>query len=266
MRKLNNFISRHQLIDLPLIGASFTWTNNQVHTIKNRIDRLMVSSSWECMYPQVVQKSLARPCSDHNPIALFCEGVKHGHSTFRCEYYWLSHPNFISVVRNLWSSVVVSGSAGFIFSKKLQLLKQRLKEWSNMEFGDVDMRLEELENIFVDLDAEEDVSNGLSDDKWNKRIQARQDYCKLTISRAEKWRSRSRVTHIKDFENNTKFFCRIANGRRRRSYIGSIKVNGSLTSDENEIKSGIVDFFKTIFHTQNPREVSMEGMNFSNIS
>ncbi|XP_026400023.1 uncharacterized protein LOC113295905 [Papaver somniferum] len=190
------------------------------------------------MYPQVLQKALARHCSDHNPIAIFCEGMKHGPSPFRC----------------------------FIFYKKLQLLKQRLKDWSKMEFGDVDRRLEELENIFVDLDAEDDVNNGLTEEQWNERLQARQDYCKLTISRAEKWRAMSRVNHIKDFENNTKYFHRFANDRRRRSYIGSIKVNGSLTSDENEIKSGIVSYFQNIFQSQHSRTFSMEGMDFSKIS
>ncbi|XP_026383434.1 uncharacterized protein LOC113278927 [Papaver somniferum] len=130
MIKFNNFISRHQLIDLPLLGATYTWTNNQVHTIKCRIDRLLVSPSWECMYRQVIQKALARPSSDHNPIALFCEGVKHGPSSFRCEYYGLIHPNFISVVRHSWSFVVVSGSAGFIFCKKLSINLKNGAKWN----------------------------------------------------------------------------------------------------------------------------------------
>ncbi|XP_026442407.1 uncharacterized protein LOC113341915 [Papaver somniferum] len=114
MRRFNNFISKHHLIDLPLLGATFTWTNNQAN------------------------------------YALF-------------------------------------------FCKKLQLLKVKLKEWRKLEFGDVDRRLEELENIFVNLDAEENANNGISQDKWEERIKARQEYCKLTITGAEKWRSRSRT-------------------------------------------------------------------------
>ncbi|XP_026458788.1 uncharacterized protein LOC113359352 [Papaver somniferum] len=261
MRKFNNFISWHKLIDLPLLGASLTWTNNQVQSIRSRIDRLLISVSWECMFPNVIQQSLARPCSDHNPIALCCEGVKHGPPPFHCEYYWISHPNFVSIVRDLWSSFTVSGSVGFVFCKKLQILKIKLKEWIKTEFGDIDRRLEELEAVFMDLDVEENENNGLSEEQWEERFKARQEYCKLTINKAEKLRSRSRVTHIKDFVNNTKYFHMISNDKRRRSYIGSIKVNGTLTSDESEIKNGIVFFFQNIFQSQNSRNVTMEDLN-----
>lgn len=73
MTRFNKFISKHQLIDLPLLGATYTWTNNQSQSIRSRIDRIIISPAWEIVYPQVSQKALARTCSDHNPIALIHE-------------------------------------------------------------------------------------------------------------------------------------------------------------------------------------------------
>ncbi|XP_026458877.1 uncharacterized protein LOC113359467 [Papaver somniferum] len=243
-----------------------TWTNNQTHSIRSRIDRILISPDWEVVHPQVLQQALARPCSDHNPIALNFQGLKHGPPPFRCEYFWFSHPNFLNFAKDMWLSFSVTGSGGYIFCKKLPLLKIKLKEWSKAEYGEVERRLEELEDIFVNLDATEDANNGLIEDQWEKRAQAKQEYCKLTFINAEKMRSRARVTHIKDFENNTKKFHRLANDRRRRSFVGSIKVDGVLTNDEAEIKEGIVSYFQNIFQTQSQRNVFMEGMSFNKIT
>ncbi|XP_026399407.1 uncharacterized protein LOC113295270 [Papaver somniferum] len=261
MERFNRFISRHYLIDLLLLRATYTWTNNQFQSIRSRIDRFLVTADWEIFYPQVIQQAFVRPCSDHNPIALTCQGMQHGPSPFRCEYYWFSHPNFLNFVKEMWLSFSVSGSAGFIFYKKLQLLKAKLREWSTTEYGEIDRRLEELEDIFVTLGAAENDNNGMNETQWEERVKARQEYCKLTLINVEKLRSIARVTHTKDFEHNTKYFHRPINERRRRSFIGSIKVNG-LTNDDQEIKSGIVSYFKDIFQNQSARSVSMEGMNF----
>ncbi|XP_026399643.1 uncharacterized protein LOC113295529 [Papaver somniferum] len=105
---MRKFISRHHLYDLSLIGAPFTWTNNQVQSIRSRIDRILLCPVWESVYPQATQHAIARPCSYHNPIAL--------------------------VVLVLF------------FCKKLQLLKHQLRIWSKREYGEVERRLEELED------------------------------------------------------------------------------------------------------------------------
>ncbi|XP_026459643.1 uncharacterized protein LOC113360342 [Papaver somniferum] len=137
MDRFDRFISKHHLIDLPLHGDTYTWTNNQIQSIRSRIDRFLISPDWECVYPQVIQQALARPCSDHNLLALICQGLKFGPPPFRC-------------------------SAGYIFCKKLQLLKLKLREWSKREYVDVDRRLQDLEDVFVALDEAENANNGLS--------------------------------------------------------------------------------------------------------
>ncbi|XP_026453390.1 uncharacterized protein LOC113354199 [Papaver somniferum] len=85
---------------------------------------------------------------------------------------------------------------------------------------------------FVNLDALKNANNGPTETQWEERVAARQEYCKLTIVRAEKLRSRATINHTKEFEHNTKYFLKIVNDKIRRIYIGSIKVNGNLTSNE----------------------------------
>ncbi|XP_026428766.1 uncharacterized protein LOC113324683 [Papaver somniferum] len=220
-----------------MVGASYTWMNNQVQSIRRRIDRVLVSPDWECQFPNVIQQALARPCSDHSPLALICDCVKGGPSPFHCETFWYAHPDFFTFIQNAWSSFNVTCNAGFVFCKKIQLLKPLLKDWAKQEFGDMERRLEELKETFVQLDAEEDVHNGLNEDQWNARLKARKDYCSLSIAKSEKLRSRSKVTHMLQHEENTKYFHRPASDRRRRrNSIGAIKVGGVMTYDVEEVK------------------------------
>ncbi|XP_026417107.1 uncharacterized protein LOC113312577 [Papaver somniferum] len=206
MERFNRFISKYHLIDLPLIGATYTWTNNQVQSVRSRIDRLLISLSWELEFPNVIQQVLLHPVSDHSHIALICDG-----------------------------------NPGSVFCKKIQMLKPKLREWNKQEYGELERKVEDLEEIFTNLDIEEKLQNGLTSDQWDERVSARQEWCKLTLVKAEKWRCRARVNDIKNNENNTKYFHILANDNRRRSFIGSIKVNGVLTANEEEIKHGIVD-------------------------
>ncbi|XP_026436582.1 uncharacterized protein LOC113334570 [Papaver somniferum] len=154
MRRLNRFISQHELFDLPLHGATYTWTKNHFNSIKSRIDRIMVSPEWEQQFPNLLQQALSRPWSDHSPISLSCDGVKTGPGPFRCEYYWFTNSNFINFITSTWMSFNVLGNASFSFCKNLQLLKPKLRELSKLEYGDMDRRLDELENTFTSLYAE----------------------------------------------------------------------------------------------------------------
>ena len=46
MNDFSDFISELGLLDLPLEGGLFTWSNNREFPAKSRIDRFLVSSEW----------------------------------------------------------------------------------------------------------------------------------------------------------------------------------------------------------------------------
>ena len=67
MHNFSDFISFNGLLDIPLEGGSFTWSNS---LSGSRIDRFLFSSEWEKHYPNIHQKRLGRFLSDHFPISL----------------------------------------------------------------------------------------------------------------------------------------------------------------------------------------------------
>ena len=53
MREFSNFISEQGLIDLPLQGGTFTWSNSREAALKARLDRFLFSANWEDKFPTV---------------------------------------------------------------------------------------------------------------------------------------------------------------------------------------------------------------------
>lgn len=57
-----NLIFQQDLVNLPLAGGTFTWSNGRVWS---RLDRFIVSSSWEATFSDLCLKRLPRLCSDY---------------------------------------------------------------------------------------------------------------------------------------------------------------------------------------------------------
>jgi endonuclease/exonuclease/phosphatase family metal-dependent hydrolase len=66
-----------ELVDLPLEGGQFTWSNNQENQTWSRIDRFLISPEWVEHFLEVTQRNLTRLLSDHFPLLLDC-GVPRG--------------------------------------------------------------------------------------------------------------------------------------------------------------------------------------------
>jgi exonuclease III len=64
-----DFLDELDLVDLPLIGRSFTWFHPNGITM-SRLDRILISSSWCDAWGDPSARVLERDVSDHCPIVL----------------------------------------------------------------------------------------------------------------------------------------------------------------------------------------------------
>jgi hypothetical protein len=92
---------RKGLMDIPIVGGSFTWSSNWDLPSWSQIDRFLVSLNWEAQFPDLIQKKLSRLCSDHFPILLDCRGLHGAKRYFKFKSMWLKLEGFVDTVR-LW--------------------------------------------------------------------------------------------------------------------------------------------------------------------
>jgi hypothetical protein len=126
------------LMDIPLVGGTFTWSNNREQPFWSKIDIFLVSPNWEAQFPDLVQKRLPRHCSDHFPILLDGGGIQGGRRYFKFENMWLKAEGFVDRLRLCWTSHHFQSSPSFFLACKLKALKADLRAWNEHEFGNVE--------------------------------------------------------------------------------------------------------------------------------
>ncbi|KAK3221461.1 hypothetical protein Dsin_008486 [Dipteronia sinensis] len=78
-----------KVVDIPLIGSSFTWTNSRERAAWERLDRFLFLPEFLVWYPSLVQKCLGRSMSDHIAICIRESKVNWGPTSFRFYNWWL---------------------------------------------------------------------------------------------------------------------------------------------------------------------------------
>ncbi|KAK8611389.1 hypothetical protein V6N13_131441 [Hibiscus sabdariffa] len=82
-----DLINDLSLIDLPLFGGRFTWSNLRESPSSSRIDRFLLSQELVIRWPSLIQQVLPRGISYHNPITLSISSTNWGPKPFK----WFDH-------------------------------------------------------------------------------------------------------------------------------------------------------------------------------
>uniref|UniRef100_A0A2N9GWZ4 Reverse transcriptase domain-containing protein n=1 Tax=Fagus sylvatica TaxID=28930 RepID=A0A2N9GWZ4_FAGSY len=97
MNEFSEFIFSFGLMDIPMEGGRFPWSNNRENAAMSRIDRFLYSGDWEDRFPKA--------------------------------------KGFGEMVRGWWEHYKFEGTPSFIMAKKLKALKLDLKKWNEEVFG-----------------------------------------------------------------------------------------------------------------------------------
>lgn len=124
----NSIINSFELIDLEMAGGEYTWSNNQKNPTLERLDRFLVSKSWEDIFPVTVVYKMPRELSAHNLLILSLTARALVKSlTFRFEVSWFKHQEFMPKVYELWNRPWHGKSAFDRIQSKLKRFKQYFK-------------------------------------------------------------------------------------------------------------------------------------------
>ena len=239
MERFSEFIEDLNLIDLPQEGGSYTWSSGTNQPSMSRIDRALITHDWEEHYLDVIQRILPRPILNHSPVLLEAGGMARGKSPFKFENMWLKTDGFVDRVQSWWNQHSFVGTPSFVLAKKLKALKEDIIQWNRREFGNVDRQKKQLLEELKILDAKEEEL-GLTDREKCYRADLRSLVEHLLSLEEISWRKKSKMLCIKEGDNNTKFFHKMANSHRRYNYLRILEVDGVVFELEFEVTAQVV--------------------------
>lgn len=126
---INEAISALNLVEIPLHGKKFTWSNKQSPPLLERLDWFFISASWSSTFPNTLASSLVMETSDHCPCVISISTKIPKGGIFRFENYWLQHKDFLDIVQQSWSKPVQASDKAKAMSAKLKGLRRDLKIW-----------------------------------------------------------------------------------------------------------------------------------------
>jgi hypothetical protein len=246
MMEFLDFIEDFNLVDLPLGGGQYTWSSGTANPLMSRIDKFLVSTNWEDHYPDVTQKLLPRPLSNHYPILLEVGSMVRDKIPFRFENRWLKEEGFVDRIQSWWSNYSFSDSPSYVLARKLKALKDDLKKWNHQEFGNVGFKQKQLLCKLEVLNSKESIG-GLSSSKRDIHGSHLLELDKLAHLEETTWRQKSRVLWLKEGDNDTKFFHKIVNSNRSQNYMEKMEVEGTTYYTNSDIRDNVVNFYESLY-------------------
>ena len=124
MLLFNELIRAQSLMELPVKGRAFTWSNMQDDPLLEQLDWFFSSSCWTTSYPNTMVLPLGKPVSDHIPCMVTIESSVPRSKLFRFENFWTNHDGFMEVVASSWSKTCHAPNAAARICKKLLIISQ----------------------------------------------------------------------------------------------------------------------------------------------
>ncbi|KAF4365374.1 hypothetical protein F8388_012526 [Cannabis sativa] len=150
---LREFMFNLGAVDLESGSVLFTWTNGKDldRLIRERLDRVVVSSSWLFLFKKVGVRNLPIHFSDHGAITLDTHMERENVVTpFRYLDAWSRDPDRRRVIEEAWREAI-GGFHSFIPCQKLSFTAKALKVWNANVFGHCQTKIKALEKLLCEV-------------------------------------------------------------------------------------------------------------------
>ncbi|RVW47791.1 Transposon TX1 uncharacterized 149 kDa protein [Vitis vinifera] len=173
--------------------------------------------------------------------------------------------SFKECFKSWWSGFQGTGWEGHKFMRKLQFVKANLKEWNKVSFGVLNERKKSILKDIANLDVIEQAG-GLSSELIIQRALRKGELEELILREEIHWRQKVRVKWVKEGDCNSKFFHKVANGRRNRKFIKVLEnERGVVLNDSESITEEILHYFEKLYSGQIGEPWRVEGLHWSPI-
>jgi len=123
----NDIIGHLGLIELPIKGRKFTWSNMQDTPLLEQLDWFFTTATWTCLYPTTEVLPLAETAYDHVPCVVIISTNIPKCNLFCFENYWVQLDGFMECVQKSWNKRSRKTHIIAVIADKLKTLRQDLK-------------------------------------------------------------------------------------------------------------------------------------------
>ncbi|GKV33811.1 hypothetical protein SLEP1_g42265 [Rubroshorea leprosula] len=264
MRDFEEFIVSTGLVDVKLMNRRYTWYKPD-GTAMSRLDRFLLSTQMNNMGGEWIQWGLPRNIFYHCAMVLKSKSTNWGPRPFRVLDSWQQHPGFKKAVEDKWREMAVEGFVGYKCKQKLKLLKEFLKGWNKEVFGNMEAQYVQVVKKIEQVDMQNEVAD-LEELEIVKRQEGFFEMWDVLRKRELIWRQKSRSRWIREGDANTRFFHKVANGRRAQNNIAGLMCDGVWIEDLEAVKNEVVKYFRSLFQGDPWNRPKPEGIKFQKIS
>lgn len=130
--------------------------------------------------------------------------------------------------------------------QKLKLLKQYFKGWGFNFQGELRKKRSIINNELNDLENIEEI-NGLDPDQMIRKVELMKENLQLLDQEETYWYNRCHEQWILKGVNNTSYFHRIANGRKRKSTVISLEKDGEIIEGDENLLKHATKYYSDLF-------------------
>jgi mannosylglycoprotein endo-beta-mannosidase len=165
---------------------------------------------------------------------------------FRFELGWLKHPDFLTKVDEIWKKPCHADSAFDRLQMKIKKFKQYFKAWGfNNQGVNKRQKMQIREELLALEQLEEDQM--LSYNQTLRKIQIKTQLLSMSEEEELYWLQRSHEKWLHEGDNNTGYFHRIANGRRRKNSILHFEDDGEKIEGDENLLQHATSYYKELF-------------------
>jgi exonuclease III len=245
-----DLISQLGLINLNLHGRNYTWSNARADPSMARLDRFLISTEWNALFPNSLQKSLPNTSSDHCPVLYTANTNFRVSRLFRFENCWLRSRDFVSFVRGELQDMSISETPNELH-EKFSLLQRKINTWTKEKGGNIKCQIQVCRDFLGWFDKVQEIRQTTELENVVRAL-LKKRYTDLSVQEEDIWKQRAKVKWELQGDRNTNYFHAVASGFKRGNQINQIEVNGQLHSDQ-KIKAGtFFEFYSQLMGTDSP--------------
>ncbi|XP_062007966.1 uncharacterized protein LOC133724996 [Rosa rugosa] len=242
MRRFQEVVDECGLQEVEFSGPLFTWKRGSTF---ERLDRCFINQDAAELFPLFHEAHVDVGASDHILLVLLAEGPHGGRfragrakRRFQFEALWTKEQDCGNVVKENWS-----GNGGLLdVTDRLAFVSRALQQWNATTIGHIPKKNEELTKWPFD---------SCDDGVQVKRKEVVSELNKYLELEESLWKQRSRVSWLREGDQNTKFFHSYAKTRGRKNCIQGITNSEGVWQDSEEgIQHAFLAYFPMLFTSE----------------